>query len=64
MKQVTLQQLQKTMLEVKDDVQEIRDLLEENRRPSVEVLRDIGASRKRPRSQMIPHEEMVKEFLS
>ncbi len=61
---VTLNQINDNILALKEEIDEIKDFLEESRldlRP--EVKTEIEESRKRPISQFKTQEEMEKKFL-
>ena len=59
---ITLEKIHQDILELKNEIGEIKFLLEEDFELSDEVLKEIETSRKRPKKEFISHEDMKKEF--
>lgn len=59
---VTLEELNKNVLAIKKELDEIHSLLSEKFELADDVKEEIKESRKRVRSEFIGHDDIVKEF--
>ena len=59
---ITLEKIHQDLVTLKREMMHIKFLLQEDFELSDEVIKDIEASRKRPRKEFISHEAMRKEF--
>lgn len=62
MKSVSLDQVNENILDLKKEIEEIKEYIHEDFELAEDVIDDIEESRKRPKEELIPHEEMRKEF--
>ena len=63
MENVTLEQINRNILKLKEEVDRIRSILEESYLELEEnVIEDIEMSRKKSKKDLISNEEMEKEF--
>jgi hypothetical protein len=61
---ITLEKVYEDLMTIKKDIKKIMEYLEEEELElSDEIKQQITESRKRPLSEMIPQEEVEKEFL-
>ena len=64
MQKVTLEQVNRNILSLKKEMDELKELIEENNLDlSEEAKKQIIESRKRPISEFISHNEVKKKFL-
>ena len=62
MANVTLEQINQSLNELKKDIEEIKEYIKEDFELADDVKEEIEASRKRPRSEFIRHEEVIKRY--
>ena len=62
MEQITINQIHKDLIELKEEIAELRAFIEEDFELTDNVSEEIDYSRKRPKREFISHEEMRKEF--
>ena len=62
MANITLEKIHQDIVELRNEIGEIKLILEEDLELSDDVLEEIETSRKRPKKEFISHEEMKKEF--
>ena len=63
MESINLAQVHNELLEIKDDIEDIKHLLTEEYPLADDLVTEIQASRRRPKSDFISHEEMKNEFV-
>lgn len=62
MTQVTLEEVNKNVIKLQKELDEIRNFLHEDFELADEVKKEIEESKKRTHSEFISHEEIMKEF--
>ncbi|MBS3123306.1 hypothetical protein J4437_01585 [Candidatus Woesearchaeota archaeon] len=62
METITLSRIHEDMIELKKEIGQIREMLEEDLEISDYLRQDIEISRKRPRHELISHADVKKEF--
>ena len=62
MKQVSLNQVNENILELKKEIEELKECIHEDFELADGVIDDIEESRKRPKKELISHEAMREEF--
>jgi len=62
METMTLQQLHEDMIEIKKDLQYIKETIDEDFQVAEDVRQDIQESRKRTKNEFISHQDLKKEF--
>ena len=62
MANVTLEQINKNLIELKKEIEELRDYIHEDFELSDDVKKEIEESRKRHHSEFIKHEDVIKRF--
>ncbi len=62
MQLVTLEQIHEDLVEIKQELTHLREVVDEQYEVSVDVVSDIQASRKRTTASLISQEDMRKEF--
>lgn len=62
MPRVTLEQLHEDLVSVKEEISRLRALVQEDFELADDAKADIKASRKRPSTAMVSHDEMRREF--
>lgn len=62
MTQVTLEEINKNVIKLQKELDEIRNFLHEDFELTDEVKKEIEESKKRPISEFINHKEIMKEF--
>jgi len=62
METITLNKIHKDIVELKEQVANIKMIIGENFELADDVIIDIETSRKRPEKDFISHEDMKKEF--
>ena len=62
MTNITLEEVNKNVLELKKELDEIRSFLHEDFELAEDVKKEIEESRKRPSSEFVNHEDIMKEF--
>jgi len=58
----TLKQLRQDFLELKQEVDHLKALVEEDYELADDVKEEIEASRRTPRGNLIPHDRVMREF--
>ena len=59
---VTLKQINENILELKKDVEEIKEFIHEDFELADDVKKEIEEAKKTPRSEFIKHEDVAKRF--
>ena len=59
---VTLKQINENILELKKDVEEIKEFIHEDFELADDVIKEIEEAKKTPRSEFIKHEDVAKRF--
>ena len=62
METITLDKVNKSILDLKKEIEELKEYIYEDFELADDVVKDIEASRKRPKKEFISHEQMRKEF--
>ena len=62
MSSITLEKIHEDLNGLKKEIEHMRTLIEEDFELSDDVVKEINESRKRPKEELISHEEMRKEF--
>ncbi|MFQ6137106.1 MAG: hypothetical protein ACE5PM_08005 [Candidatus Hydrothermarchaeales archaeon] len=62
METITLEQLHKEILGIKEELKRISSLLEEDFELSEEAKKELYEARKEPISSYVDHEKVIKEF--
>ncbi len=59
---ITLEQIHHDLINLKNEMEHLRTLIQEDYELSDDVVGEIEDSRRRPKHDFISHEEMKKEF--
>jgi len=59
---VTLEQINKNIMELRKDLEEIKEYIHEDFELADDVKKEIEEAKKTPRSEFIKHEDVVKRF--
>lgn len=62
MASVTLEQLNDNIMELKKDVEELKEYMREDFVRADSVKKDIADSRKRPDSEFVKHDDVMKRY--
>ncbi len=62
METITLEQIHHDLVNLKNEMEHLRTLIQEDYELSDDVVGDIVESRRRPKQEFISHEEIKKEF--
>ena len=62
MTSVTLEQINKNIIGLKNDIEEIKEYMREDYELADDLKKEIEEAKKTPRSKFIKHEEVVKKF--
>ena len=62
MPNITLEQINENIIELKKDVEEIKEYMREDFELADDVKEEIKEAKKTPRSEFIKHEDVVKRF--
>ena len=62
METITLDKVNKSILDLKKEIEELKEYIYEDFELADDVVKDIEASRKRSKKEFISHEQMRKEF--
>ena len=62
MPDVTLKQINENILELKKDMEEIKEYMHEDFELADDVKKEIKEAKKTPRSEFIKHEDVAKRF--
>ena len=62
MKTITLERIHEDILDLKEEIKDLKNLMMEDFELSDDLVKEINESRKRSKKDFISHEEMGKEF--
>ena len=62
MPNVTLEQINENIMELRKDIEEIKEYVREDFELADDVTKEIEEAKKTPRSEFIKHEDVVKRF--
>ena len=62
MEAVTLEQIHEDIVGIKEELVEIKTILEEELELAEDVREEIGQSRNRPQQEFLSHDKLKKEF--
>ena len=62
METITLDKVNKSILDLKKEIEELKEYIYEDFELADDVVKDIEASRKRPKKEFISHGQMRKGF--